>query len=369
MAIRFDKDTRRATNGPMIFFSDPSAEISLCDEIRGAIESRLSIYAYRRPGDMMITFGSSENVVEGISTPGFVIAPFLPSEPYLTIPNRNTDRCDKAPYRQYAFPQRSTSQEEHRLQVAAIISAIEKGGLEKAVAAKVRIETGKVDVGATFAHLCRRHPEAFVFCFSTPHTGCWIGASPELLLESHHGALKTASLAGTRAVGEKEDWDEKNLREQEIVTDYISDVLKNNALQVEIGSLSTVNAGAIEHLRTEISASLPPQFSTQYLENLLHHLSPTPAICGLPRNKSIEIIQLTENFQRGYYGGFCGPFRSVSDFSFYVILRCALIEQTSYALFAGGGITRLSHPASEWEETEIKTSTIKDSLQTDRSIE
>ena len=70
MGIRFDKDTRRATNGPMIFFSDPSAEISLGEEIRGAIESRLSFYAYRRPGDMMITYGSSEGVVEGIGVPG-----------------------------------------------------------------------------------------------------------------------------------------------------------------------------------------------------------------------------------------------------------------------------------------------------------
>lgn len=42
MGIRYNRDTHRATNGPMIFFSDPSAEIDLADEIRGAISSQLS---------------------------------------------------------------------------------------------------------------------------------------------------------------------------------------------------------------------------------------------------------------------------------------------------------------------------------------
>lgn len=78
MSIRFDKDARRATNGPMIFFSDPSAMVSLSEEIRGAIESQLAFYAYRMPGDLMISFGSSEHVVEGIGERGFVIAPFCP---------------------------------------------------------------------------------------------------------------------------------------------------------------------------------------------------------------------------------------------------------------------------------------------------
>ncbi len=94
MAIRFDKDTRRATNGPMIFFSDPSAEISISDEIRGAIESRLSFYAYRMPGDMIMSFGSSEGVVEGIGQAGFVIAPFLPGNPYLTIPYKSPGKTN-----------------------------------------------------------------------------------------------------------------------------------------------------------------------------------------------------------------------------------------------------------------------------------
>lgn len=60
MGIRYTRNQSRATNGPMIFFSDPSAEIDLMDEIRGAVSSTLSFYAYRRPGDLMVSFGSSE---------------------------------------------------------------------------------------------------------------------------------------------------------------------------------------------------------------------------------------------------------------------------------------------------------------------
>ncbi|MDE6335392.1 MAG: hypothetical protein K2L34_02370, partial [Muribaculaceae bacterium] len=92
MGISFELGTRKATNGPMIFFSDPVSEVNLRDEIRGAIESRLCFYAYRMPGDMMVSFGSSEGVIEGFGKSGFVIAPFLPQAKIWAIPYAPTSR-------------------------------------------------------------------------------------------------------------------------------------------------------------------------------------------------------------------------------------------------------------------------------------
>ena len=88
MGIRFDRDTRRATNGPLIFFNDPVSELSFAEEVRGAINSGLSFYSYRLPGAAMISFGSSEGFVEGIGVPGFVIGRFDPKKNlhYYTLP-------------------------------------------------------------------------------------------------------------------------------------------------------------------------------------------------------------------------------------------------------------------------------------------
>ncbi|MBD5357228.1 MAG: hypothetical protein HDR88_09535 [Bacteroides sp.] len=368
MAIRFDKDTRRATNGPMIFFSDPSAEISLGEEIRGAIEAKLSFYTYRRPGDMMISFGSSESVVKGVEVPGFVIAPFLPDLPYLTIPYRppfglhKKDELSAIDFH-YSFPSYSTTRQQHRKEIEAIRRQLDEIGFGKIVAARAIVENQKIDPAATFAYLCRKYPDAFVFCFSTPLTGCWVGASPELLLEAHVATLKTMALAGTRRAHTPGEWDTKNIEEQQMVTDFIAEAFKKNNLPIVVGSTFTKCAGQIEHICTPISSPIDLSgFSTSQLTNLLNDLSPTPALCGLPREIALRIISENEDFSRGFYGGFCGPYHAPGDFSFYVNLRSANIEQDRVCVFVGGGITRMSDPELEWEETSLKSTTVMSAL-------
>ncbi len=369
MGIRFDKDTRRATNGPMIFFSDPSAEISLGDEIRGAIESRLSFYAYRRPGDMMISFGSSEAVIEGIAVPGFVVAPFLPTLSYLTIPYKdkgNASTINSNPQLSkfpYSFPERSTTKAEHEAEVETIKKELTREGGGKVVAARVIVEKETIDPAATFSNLCRRFPDAFVFCFSTPLTGCWVGASPELLLEAHGDQLNTMALAGTRPAYIGGEWDIKNREEQQMVTDFIIKAFQTNLVNAHPGHTITKIAGPVEHICTQISARIDSgNFTDTNLNTLLRTLSPTPAVCGLPRDNALRLITTCEHFNRGCYGGFCGPYHSPADFSLYVNLRSALIERDKLCLFVGGGITSLSVADSEWEETTLKATTILDSL-------
>ena len=368
MAIRFDKDTRRATNGPMIFFSDPSAEISLGEEIRGAINSRLSMYAYRRPGDMMISFGSSECVVEGIGEPGFVIAPFLPSLPYLTIPYKPSHINSKPSTLDTNLSTlnsqlTSTTQSQHETEVVAIREALTKAGGGKVVAARVIVKEERTDPAEIFSNLCLKYPNAFVFCFSTPITGCWIGASPELLLEAHANTLRTMSLAGTRPAGSQEPWDSKNINEQQMVTDFITDTFEKNSLKPAEGTTFTKQAGAVEHICTPISADINPScFNPEMLNRLLRDLSPTPALCGLPRDLAFSLINKYEGFSRGCYGGFCGPFHNACNFTFFVNLRSASIEAERLTLFVGGGITRQSDPLSEWRETELKARTVLEAL-------
>lgn len=353
MGIRFDRDTKRATNGPVIFFSDAMSESAFSEEVKGAILSGLSFYSYRMPGDLMISFGSSEGYLNGIGVPGFVIGRFLPNLPYLTIPYKGIGKNSEND-QGYRMPEESTSFEKYSNEVAGILSFLDKQDKSgKVVAARVMVKDEDIDPSHLFFRLLRTFPNAFVFCFSTPATGCWIGASPELLLKGKNGILETMALAGTREIGEDEPWDEKNIEEQVIVKDYIENIFRNNGLSPIEGETFSKEAGIIEHICTPVSAEILSGKKID-IEKFLHELSPTPALCGFPKEEALRIIEKYENFDRGCYGGFCGPYHSAKDFHFNVVLRCASFTEREICLYAGGGITSKSNVYNEWRETQLK---------------
>ena len=351
MGIRYDSSFRRATNGPVIFFSDSTSEALFAEEVNGAIISGLSFYSYRLPGDMMITFGSSESYVEGIGEPGFVIGRFDPEKPVITIPYKGC-KCEKGGGTDYTVPVESTTREEYIHEVEKYKKILKGYPRGKIVASRVLVREASLDLAETFFDFCKRFPEGYIFCFSTPATGCWIGASPELLLESSGGNLNTMALAGTRKACSEGPWDEKNIEEQRIVADFIIKTLKKSGLEPSEGVTFDKMTGYIQHICTPIIASLHDRNFN--LIELIKKLSPTPALCGSPKEIALQAIKETEKQSRGCYGGFCGPYHSLSDFSFNVVLRCISVSQDRYCAYAGGGITIQSDPASEWLETQSK---------------
>src|SRR5690606_18125191 len=117
--------------------------------------------------------------------------------------------------------QEATRQEFCR-QVEAIQNQIQSGKIKKAILSRVRLvpKPEKFSVADTFEKLCKKYPDAFVSLIHLPDTGCWMGASPELLVSSDGKELKTVALAGTRKVGRRKseagrqksediDWSEK----------------------------------------------------------------------------------------------------------------------------------------------------------------
>lgn len=351
MGIRFDRDSRRATNGPMIFFSILKDE-TFEEEIRNAFISGLSFYAYRFPNDSMMSYGSSEGYMEGIGTPGFVIGMYDPEKPFITIPYDGIKRPDKS-LSLYEMPLQSTSYEDYSYEVEEIIKDIKEQKGSKVVAARTIVEESPVDIAEKFYDLCQKFPEAFVYCFSTPATGCWVGASPELLLSGNNFSLHSMALAGTRPSNINFPWDEKNLKEQKIVSDYICEIFENEGLHAIIKDTYTKSAGAIEHICTPIEISLPENYKLD-IETIIRKLSPTPALCGFPKEFALKEIKRLEKFDRGCYGGFCGPFHSLKDFHFNVVLRGSSLTEQRECYYIGGGITAFSNVSEEWKETQLK---------------
>lgn len=317
------------------------------------------------PGTSETYGGASENLITGLGE-GFAVAPFCnPAMGLVTIP-------DELPLREeYVRPlpspvPESTTREEHRIEVERIKSSL-RGDTGKIVASRAIRFDCSVDLADTFQSLCDAYPEAFVFMFSTPQTGTWIGASPELLLSKKGQKVGTMSLAGTRPAGTEGDWDIKNREEQEMVTDFISDMLSEYCSAIAYSKEYTRKAGNVEHICTEITATLSDtalkedtgdKESLKALEGILCRLSPTPAVCGSDREQSMRIISETERHDREMYGGFCGPCALHGETAFYVNLRSAKCRADAVCVYAGGGITRRSEPDIEWEETEIKSQTM-----------
>lgn len=296
---------------------------------------------------------------------GFVISPFqvsdthkvfgiraeLSAEQILDFVNRNES------YQLYenSYLQNSSTDKDVHLKNVALIANNLHSDSEKTVLSRILVKESTIDpVDAAFKYF-NQHQTCFRYIVSLPNYGVWFGATPELLLEYDRNdyELATMSLAGTRSIFIEGQWDAKNVLEHNIVTDFICQNLSNYGLSVDEPILTIVKFNEIEHLCHMVYAH-----GYAKIAQLLPGLSPTPAVCGWPRESAYNQIIELENHKRHFYGGYVGT--TNPDFThLFVNLRCAYSElysnnKTIYTLYAGGGITCHSNPEIEWIETEQK---------------
>lgn len=331
-------------------------------KLRHAIEHDATFYCYRLPNEASIVLSSNASAVEGFIEGGFVVSDF-DSASTLTItdnPHEKTPLTSPLPLADIIMSDTpATLQSEHQCSVEHIVHTLNEIGYGKCVLS--RLITGSISrpVSDTFEELLQRYPSAFVFIYNSSPTGMWIGATPETLLHASTGRVDTMSLAGTRKTGSLNEWDSKNLEEQDIVTQYIMSSLFNFGLDPSASELHTLQAGPVEHLCRLITSSIPA-YAGFRLSELLKSLSPTPALGGYPKETALHLIKECERHPRQCYGGFIGPYHDSENFDFFVNLRSAKLFPSTgqYAKLVGGGITRFSRAADEWHETTMKAQTL-----------
>ena len=324
----------------------------------------MNFIAYRLPGSKKKNIFSTGKALrdynpETTEAPGFLVAPFNFKEPPYLFPLKGRLGMDdivtaRIQIGNYAF--KEVERDEYTRYIEEIKKAINGSTDRKVVASRRLILPFSENLSSVFENLCEEFPEAFVFLVNTEETGCWIGASPELLLEKNGNEFKSMALAGTRiCVPGSRDWDRKNIEEQDIVARHIGEVFRKNGIECSQSDKRNLRYGKIEHICTNIIGRVLAQdFPT---EKLISDLYPTPALCGNPKEFAFDIINSNEG-DRGLYGGFLGPLDEKCDFKLYVTIRCAYISK-DITLFGGGGITHLSNPEEEWEETVHKMASMK----------
>lgn len=221
----------------------------------------------------------------------------------------------------------------------------------------ISIEGSGVDVENTFIRACQRYPRLMIQLFSTPQSGTWIIASPEILVEGHGNGYRTMALAGTMPYRDDAfpEWSTKNRNEQHIVEQYIENAIAPISESIVKDGPSTVRAGELLHLRTDFRFQLAEGHA---IGDIIARLHPTPAVCGLPVAEARRFIIANEATPRLYYSGFAGPVGINGETRLYVSLRCAQLTPTHARLYAGGGIMPDSQCEAEWYETEGKAGTI-----------
>ena len=337
----------------------PLISTEIIDEYYSALQARMGIALYRLPqkGQVQIICGRiSRNLKDDAK--GFVFAPFDPSvDPYFIAANsehlqnvmqhKETSNIESAPIK-------SNTKDQFINLVKSITNAIDTGVFKKIVAARVlAIDRSKdFDELNFFAKICEEYPHAFASLVLIPEVGLWIGASPEVLASQNGEELISYSLAGTKAVEDESSWTEKELEEQQLVTDFIYEHLKKiteGAIETE-GPMSH-KAGKLKHLLTKFS--IRTAYSNLW-QKVIKTLHPTPAVSGLPKNNAVAFLKKNEVFDRRFYAGYLGPFNDEGNTDIFVNLRCMEVTEKQLLFYAGCGVTHSSDPEKEWIESERK---------------
>lgn len=329
---------------------------------------------YRLPGAGDCCVLSSSAPPDVLSSPddlcersGFLIAPFAPAPdcPVVMVrPNRVERRTleRRLPTEENPLASVPPVPGDYRRSFEAFHSAVSGGRFDKLVLAASLSRPLRLDdkgAEALFLEACRAYPDFMVTLFSTPLTGTWLTVSPEMLLDGEGEHWRTMALAGTMPLAER-TWSEKNRREQALVERFVRETLETFATQCNRRGPESRRAGHLQHLCTAFDFRM----ERNRLGALLSALHPTPAVSGLERSAALDFIRTTENLERRYYSGFCGPTDPREGTHLYVTLRSAAIdaERGEATLWAGGGIMPDSSLEEEWAEVVQKMHTVNQLL-------
>lgn len=247
--------------------------------------------------------------------------------------------------------------------VSDAITAIKENEAEKIVLA--RLLQAKLSDRANISGMLARLKEtqSTSYLFAAEHDGdCFIGATPERLIQIIGDDVFSTCLAGTAPRGKTDEEDEqiaynlfndeKNREEHDHVVQMIRRAIEPFCTDIDIPQEPTVyRLRNLHHLYTPVRAKLAKKDA---LFSIIEALHPTPALGGVPRDYALAFIREHEPKNRGWYGAPFGWLDHSGNSEFAVAIRSGLMRGDEAYLFAGCGVMRDSDPQLELEETGIK---------------
>jgi para-aminobenzoate synthetase component 1 len=191
-----------------------------------------------------------------------------------------------------------------------------------------------------------------------------LSSSPERFLELRDGRVVTHPIKGTRPRAADTATDaalraallasEKERAENLMIVDLMRNDLSRVA---ELGTvhaeklLEVESYPQVHQLVSSVSARLRPEVG---FAELIAATFPAGSMTGAPKRRAMQILAELEQGPRGVYAGAFGRFGADGSLDAAMVIRSIVLDAHGARIGTGGGITILSDPDEEVEETRVK---------------
>ena len=255
-----------------------------------------------------------------------------------------------------------------RAAVAAAVTRIDAGELEKVVLAHdlLAVAEHDIDVRAVLAGLAAGNPDCWTFAVDG-----LVGATPELLVSRTGDRVFSRVRAGTTSRGGNAAADlarvdalmhsAKDLAEHRFAVESLVASLAPHVRDLVVPPEPVpLELSNVTHLATDVVATLGD--GSDVLD-LLAAVHPTAAVGGTPSDVALGVLAELEPMNRGRYTGPVGWVDARGDGEWGIALRCAQLDGPTARLFAGGGIVAGSDPDDEVLEAQAKLLPMREALE------
>ena len=250
--------------------------------------------------------------------------------------------------------------DEYKDAVAHIIERILNGDIFQANLTQ-RFEADRPDNFQGFYHYLRlREMNPAPFAAYIHFEGLEIlSTSPECFLEADKdGHITTHPIKGTDSDKDKLVNSEKDKAENTMIVDLMRNDFSRMCedASVTVDKLCELQSFAgLHHLVSVVSGKLENNRSAF---DALEICSPGGSITGAPKIEAVKILNEIEGRPRGVYCGSIGFIGADGAMNTNIAIRTLVATQNKLSFGVGGGITALSDPQAEYDETLLKAQKI-----------
>ena len=219
------------------------------------------------------------------------------------------------------------------------------------------------------------NPSPYLFYFDYGNYRIF-GSSPEAQIQISNGNVSINPIAGTfrrtgndeedRLLAEKLSKDPKENAEHVMLVDLARNDLSRNAYEVKVELFREVQFYShVIHLVSKVTGKLPNQGNPV---KIMGDSFPAGTLSGAPKYKAMELIDMYENQNRGYYGGCIGYIGFDNRLNHAIMIRSFLSKNNTLFYQAGAGIVAASDEESELQELGNKLAALKKAIDMAKEI-